>query len=77
MRATIARSQAPLFEFFAASFEPLLVVQSAGSSSAQISRLVLRLTEELVEAQACFLCPAHAALLYRHCLRVVEVFSKP
>jgi hypothetical protein len=76
VRATIARSQAPVFDFFVTSFDPLLVVQSAGSGSAQISRLVLRLTEEIVAAQACFLCPAHAALLCRHCLRVVEVYSQ-
>jgi hypothetical protein len=52
VRATIARSQAPVFDFFVTSFEALLVVQSAGTSSAQISRLVLRLTEEIVAAQA-------------------------
>ena len=76
VQATIARSQAPVFDFFVTSFEPLLVLQSAGQNSAQISRLVLRLTEEIVKNQSCFLCPAHAAIMCRHCLRVVEVYAQ-
>ena len=75
-RATIARSQAPVFEFFQGAFDALLVVQRAGATSAQISRTVLKLTEELVAAQACFLPPSHAALLCRHCLRVVEAYKQ-
>ena len=76
VRATIARSQAPVFEFFQGAFDALLVVQRAGATSAQISRLVLKLTEEVVAAQACFLPPSHAALLCRHCLRVVEAYRQ-
>ena len=75
-RATIARSQAPVFEFFQGAFDALLVVQRAGATSAQISRTVLKLTEELVAAQACLLPPSHAALLCRHCLRVVEAYKQ-
>lgn len=74
VRATIARSQASVFSFFSQSFEALLAVQRAGAHSAQVSKLVLKLTEELVANQACFLGPAHAGVLCRHCLRVVEEY---
>ena len=39
-----------------------------------MSKLILKLTEELVANQACFLGPAHAGVLCRHCLRVVEEY---
>ena len=74
VRATIARSQASVFSFFSQSFEALLAVQRAGAHSAQVSKLILKLTEELVANQACFLGPAHAGVLCRHCLRVVEEY---
>ena len=74
VRATIARSQAAVFAFFSQSFEALLAVQRSGTHSAQVSKLILKLTEELVANQACFLGPAHAGVLCRHCLRVVEEY---
>ena len=74
VRATIARSQAAVFAFFSQSFEALLAVQRSGTHSAQVSKLTLKLTEELVANQACFLGPAHAGVLCRHCLRVVEEY---
>ena len=74
-RATVARSQAPVFAFFASNFDVLIATQRGGGGSAQISKLVLRLTEELVANQACFLGPTHATALCRHVLRVVETYA--
>ena len=75
-RATTARSHAPTFDFFGRAFDSLLTVQRDGAGCARTSKLVLKLTEEIVAGQACFLGPAHSAMLCRHCLRVVETYRR-
>ena len=73
-RASAARSQRAVFDFFQRHFEHLLAVQRLGAQSAQVSKASLRLCEAFAEAQACFLQPAHAGALCRHAARVIETY---
>lgn len=76
-RASAARSQRAVFVFVETHFEALLVTQSLGKNSAQVSKAALRLCEAFVEAQACFASePSHAAALCAHCARVIAAYKE-
>ena len=76
-RASAARSQRSVFVFFSSNFEALVVTQSLGTNSSQVTKACLRLCEAFVEAQACFASePSHAAALCAHCARVISVYKE-
>ena len=76
VRSTNGKSQPAVFNFFVAAVDHLLNLQTLAKDLGRVMKLLLRLTEEFVEANSPYLNAQQVDWVCRYCLRVVETYAK-
>jgi len=76
VRATNGHSQATIFNFFVGAMEHLLTLQDSAKDLARVTKLLLRLSEELVEMNSPYLNAQQVNWICCYCLRIIETYTK-